>query len=80
MTVTHHDIRHCQTCHQPILWAYTTSDRKIPVNAETDPNGSILITRRYDGQLLATYTGPTTTRPPTRRRPHLATCPTRKHT
>lgn len=61
----------CKSCRAPILWAKTKAGKRIPLNAEPDPTGNVVIEdgvavvlRRGDGP------GPTVRRYTS----HLANC------
>jgi len=37
----------CRSCGAPVLWAVTTSGRRIPLDAAPAPDGAIVATGRY---------------------------------
>jgi hypothetical protein len=60
----------CRSCGAPIIWALTENDRRMPVDAEPDPAGNLMLVRRG----TATYAK--VVQPAKgNHRPHFATCP-----
>lgn len=42
---------HCRSCHAPIRWAITIQGNYMPLDAEPDPAGNVLLTgRRVQGK------------------------------
>ncbi len=33
----------CRSCHQPIVWAWTTKGKKLPLDPEPSPAGNVLL-------------------------------------
>lgn len=66
---------HCRSCKAPIFWATTSGDRRIPIDANPVPDGTLIV----DGDVayllgslgLEDYSGP-------RYQTHFATCPDAK--
>lgn len=61
----------CTSCGARVLWAWTESGRRIPVDLEPSPEGSLRLVRRGTRTVAVVTT-------PLRgdvHRPHLATCP-----
>lgn len=69
----------CSSCRAAIRWAVSTASGKlIPVDADPNPAGNILLTER-DGQLWATVLSKAAafSAPKERHVSHFATCPHR---
>ena len=62
----------CRSCGAAILWAYTPSLRRMPVDAEPVDDGTLALTP-YDGQLKVEVVGVHPSEP--RYRAHFVTCP-----
>ena len=66
----------CRSCGRPIIWTITTKGKRMPVDANPDPNGNIALDELADGTVRASVTGPSPaliTEP--RYMSHFATCP-----
>lgn len=46
----------CRSCREPILWAVTKNDRRMPVNPEPSDAGNVMLARQ-DGELRAAVLG-----------------------
>lgn len=71
----------CRSCGQQILWCFTSSRKRMPVDIEPDPNG-LVVPLTADGELregdtVMVDSGPTLNDPPdlVRYTSHFATCP-----
>ncbi len=64
----------CRSCRAPILWAITNAGRRMPLNAQPDPDGLLITWTNNSGELRvsALATGETTGRP--HYTSHFATC------
>ena len=67
----------CNSCGAPIRWAETTNGRRMPVNAEPDPDGNVVLLYPSPGAALAMIVDPgqTTLDDAPRYLSHFATCP-----
>lgn len=62
----------CRSCGAAIVWAYTASGRRMPVDAEPVDDGTLKLSPRV-GQLHVFVVGPHPSEP--RYRAHFVTCP-----
>jgi hypothetical protein len=74
----------CRSCGAPIVWAETEAGRRMPVDADTDPDGNVLVVPDpVTGELVALIDSEAkplakrerTWPEGTRHRSHFATCP-----
>jgi hypothetical protein len=47
----------CKSCGAPIIWACTCKGKAMPVDAEPNPEGNVMLTRRIGMEPLATVKG-----------------------
>lgn len=64
----------CRSCNARIIWARTTGDRAMPVDAEPVDGGNIELTMQGH-RVVATVTDAPTLFGPALRTSHFATCP-----
>lgn len=67
----------CRTCRADIFWAVTPAGRRMPVNAQPDPAGLLVLSLPKSGELqLDTWRADEPSHAPPRRRwtSHFATC------
>jgi len=36
-------IASCESCHKPVIWAVTVKAKRMPVNAEPEPDGNVAL-------------------------------------
>jgi hypothetical protein len=66
----------CSSCHQPIIWAITTKAKRMPIDAEPQPDGNVALDFRAGMDPLARVL--TVTQQfglKNLRKSHFATCP-----
>lgn len=64
----------CRSCNARIIWARTTGDKSMPVDAEPVDDGNIALTM-HGHRIVATVTDAPTLFGPALRKSHFATCP-----
>ena len=62
----------CRSCGAPVVWAYTESGKRMPVDSAPHPRGNLML--HYDQGTWRVSVVPTYG-PGLRHRPHFATCP-----
>lgn len=65
-------VSECRSCKAPIIWAWTTSHRRMPVDADPTENGTLILTELAGEVCVDVSTGDEET---PRHRAHFATCP-----
>lgn len=69
----------CRYCRARIVWARTHAGKLMPLDADPDPDGNVMLTRREGAGPEATVLGPGDPlfmpEGMTRHMPHFATCP-----
>lgn len=69
-------IANCRSCDAPIIWATSSGDRPMPVDAAITDDGNVELSMqpgRVVGPVATVVTGPTLFGKP-RRKAHFATC------
>ena len=61
----------CKSCGARIMWAVTSTGKKMPVDARESSRGNLTLERQPDGELLARYVSPGAGTHTS----HFATCP-----
>jgi hypothetical protein len=64
----------CRSCDARIIWARTTGDKAMPVNAEPSPDGNVELVRQGH-RVIATVVTAATLFGPALRNSHFVTCP-----
>ena len=64
-------MRTCLSCGAPIIWAHTRNGARMPIDAESTPDGNVVVTMTGNGTTCEVFKDPQ----PGARLPHHATCP-----
>lgn len=67
----------CDWCRGRIIWAITKNLRDMPVDADLDPDGNVVLTPQAGRKPIASVLGPAKRFGKKLRMPHAATCPRR---
>ena len=62
----------CRSCGAPIRWVHTTAGKSMPLNAQPDATGNVVM---VDGLAVVSPEPTLTEEPGDRFMPHWATCP-----
>lgn len=65
----------CKTCKAPIVWAITGTGRLMPVDAEPDPNGNLLLHTAGSIHAIVVPPGARSNFAGELHKAHFATCP-----
>lgn len=74
------DLADCRSCGAPVIWTVTSKGKRMPVDAEPNPAGNVVLQSQPEGPPLAVYYSGKAGAPPTAYSPrerhtsHFANC------